>query len=79
MTKILYIFIVYFAAMFSFLIFLDLLVGIPLNVSINAVFNPFAVTAPGELVILTVLAIAAFAVPAKYYLTSFIKKLRNNN
>ncbi|MGJ9382638.1 hypothetical protein [Salipaludibacillus sp. CF4.18] len=77
MTKILLIFLLYFAAMSSLLVCLDLVVGMPLNVSVDTVLTPFEVTAPGELVILIVLVIIAVAVPIKHYYVAFMKKGRD--
>ncbi len=63
--------------MSALLVCLDLIVGMPLSVSVDTVLTPFEVTAPGELAILIVLALIAVAVPIKHYFAAFMKKDRD--
>jgi len=79
MTRLISIFIVYFVAMYSLLIIIDLVLGTPFNVSLYHVLTPFEVTDPAELVFLILLAIISLAIPLNYYIKSFISKFIRND
>ncbi len=78
MTKIIGIFIFYFVAMSSLIVYLDLLVGIPLNTSIPHILNPFAVTDKGERAFLFIFLIAALLVPLKHYFKHLVSIFSSN-
>lgn len=79
MTKILFIFIFYFISMYSLLIFIDILVGIPFNISLRNVLTPFEVTDPGEFIILITFTLITIANPLIYYFKLLKQKLSANN
>jgi len=79
MTKLLFIFIVYFFAMHSLLNTLDLLVGMPINLSLYQALIPFEITDPAELVTLIMLAVIIFAIPLHYYFKPFISKFMRDD
>lgn len=79
MTKLISIFIVYFVAMYSLLIIIDLLLGTPFNVSFYQVLTPFEVTDPAELAILILLALISLAIPIIHYIKPFISKFTRND
>ncbi|OLO25085.1 hypothetical protein BTR23_25575 [Alkalihalophilus pseudofirmus] len=74
MTKLLVIFVFFFITMTTFLISMDILLGIPLNQSLLNVLNPYWVMDPGELSVLIILLLISIAIPFQYYYKLIFKK-----
>ncbi|OIJ21404.1 hypothetical protein BKP45_01080 [Anaerobacillus alkalidiazotrophicus] len=74
MSKILLIFILFFLLLQTFLITMDLLLGIPLHVTVKNVLNPFSVIEDAEFIILLLLIVISLVIPLFYCYKLYKKK-----